>query len=451
MANILFLILPYPGCLAATLDLAERLRARGHAVSYLGMADSEEAVCAQGFSFTPLFERRFPKGFYAETEALESLPFGLASLRAQRRFIARLHAFAADLQGESGEEFRLALQRLAPDLVIFASTDLWIEWTAFIAHAAGVKSIYFHDSLTSSAKSGLPPIFTALIPDGGLLSRFRIAAAWRWFALQIKLQSWLLRPLGLDLDFEGVRRRLAAHCGYRLSRADHDRKAPRLTELVAWPIAFEFPGAETAERHYVGASIHRKRREPPFPWNRLDAQKPLVYCAMGTLVFSTKETYRRFFQAVVDLARSRPERQWVIAIGAAIDPEDLRDVPADVVIVRQAPQLQLLQRAHLMITHGGANTVKECIAFGVPMVSFPLGCDHPGNSARLVFQGLGLRADIQKASAPYLGRLIDALEADEGLRPRMKAMQASFQALEEAETAPRMVEAILRGESLDDP
>jgi UDP:flavonoid glycosyltransferase YjiC (YdhE family) len=152
---------------------------------------------------------------------------------------------------------------------------------------------------------------------------------------------------------------------------------------------------------------------------------------------------------VVDLARSRPERQWVIAIGAAIDPEDLRDVPPKVVIVRQAPQLQLLQRAHLMITHGGANTVKECIAFGVPMVSFPLGCDHPGNSARLVFHGLGLRADIQKASAPYLGRLIDALDADAGLRPRMKAMQASFQALEEAEAAPRMVEAILRGESLD--
>ena len=53
-----------------------------------------------------------------------------------------------------------------------------------------------------------------------------------------------------------------------------------------------------------------------------------------------------------------------------------------------------------MITHGGLNSISECIQAQVPMLSFPLikKVDHFGNSARVEANGFGLKADIEKDS-----------------------------------------------------
>ena len=96
----------------------------------------------------------------------------------------------------------------------------------------------------------------------------------------------------------------------------------------------------------------------------------------------------------------------MIATGAGLNPEDIEYSLSDIVIVKKAPQLEILRRAHLMVTHGGANTIKECAFMGVPMISFPLGYDHPGNTARMVHHGLGLHGDIRKLSVSYLEGLI---------------------------------------------
>ncbi|MEZ4900626.1 MAG: glycosyltransferase [Spirosomataceae bacterium] len=55
------------------------------------------------------------------------------------------------------------------------------------------------------------------------------------------------------------------------------------------------------------------------------------------------------------------------------------------------------RHADLMITHGGLNSVCECLQVGVPMLLCPLGhtADH-GNAARVVYHGWGLLYDVQK-------------------------------------------------------
>jgi zeaxanthin glucosyltransferase len=48
-------------------------------------------------------------------------------------------------------------------------------------------------------------------------------------------------------------------------------------------------------------------------------------------------------------------------VGKNIDPDDLRPIASNVIIVNTAPQIELLKRASLCITHAGLNTVLEAL------------------------------------------------------------------------------------------
>jgi len=45
--------------------------------------------------------------------------------------------------------------------------------------------------------------------------------------------------------------------------------------------------------------------------------------------------------------------QVVLSIGRNLDPEDLGSIPSNTIVVRVAPQIELLKRAALCITHAG--------------------------------------------------------------------------------------------------
>ena len=443
MSTVAIFILPNPGGLLATLDLANRLSGQKHTVHYFGLANSAKSVRDRGFPFTPVFEAHFPEGFLHETETLETLSPGLTALRAQRTFVSRIKAFIDDLLSRGGEELRDKLLQLSPDLVIFASADQWMEWPAFVAQAAGLACIYFHDSLTPGAKSGLPPISSPLIPTGSWPSRWQISIAWWRLQFERRLRSMILSPLGLYLDFDGIRRRLAANYGYPLEQCSTDRQVPRLTELIAWPQALEFACPKAPDQIYIGTSLSLHRPVEPFPWDRLDENRPLFYCALGSLLWFAKDRYRRFFQTVIDVAQSGPNRQWVLATGGGLNPKELEPLSSNIVIVRHAPQLDLLRRARLMITHGGANTIKECAFFGVPMIAFPLGYDHPGNSARMVHHGLGLRGDIRKLTVPYLEDLISKVEGSTIVRERASQIQTVLREEQDAAALMQIMGALL--------
>jgi zeaxanthin glucosyltransferase len=119
-------------------------------------------------------------------------------------------------------------------------------------------------------------------------------------------------------------------------------------------------------------------------WERLDG-RPLIYASMGTLLNGSIETYR----IILNSAAQFPESQFVVSVGNAIQIEDLGEIPKNVIAVNKAPQLELLQRATLCITHAGLNTVLESLAQGVPMVAIPVGYDQPGTAARIAHHGVG--------------------------------------------------------------
>lgn len=61
----------------------------------------------------------------------------------------------------------------------------------------------------------------------------------------------------------------------------------------------------------------------------------------------------------------------MISLGGGGSPELLQGMPGSPLVVGYAPQLELLKKATLTITHAGLNTVLESLSNGVPMVAIP--------------------------------------------------------------------------------
>src|SRR5207244_2301491 len=113
-------------------------------------------------------------------------------------------------------------------------------------------------------------------------------------------------------------------------------------------------------------------REPAlFPFERLDG-RPLIYTSMGTIQNQLMPIFRTIAAACAGL-----DAQLVMALGVK-DAPLLEGLKGDPIIVAYAPQLELLRRASLVITHAGLNTVLESLAHGVPMVAIPIANDQPG-------------------------------------------------------------------------
>lgn len=94
------------------------------------------------------------------------------------------------------------------------------------------------------------------------------------------------------------------------------------------------------------------------------------------------------------------------------------------------PQSALLPHCDAMITHGGMNTVKECICAGVPMLVYPLNAhvEQPGNAARVVYHGLGLAGNlIHETETGIQKKVLSLLETPE-FKQRVLSMQQHFQA-----------------------
>lgn len=434
----MFFIVHEVGSLNASLQLATDLKERGHKITYAGLEDSEALIRANGFDFIVLFQQHFPKTSISKLNKEKALLHALDFLRFRPRMQAFFRSFVDYLIAGGDEEFFAATKKVQPDLIIFTGVP-FVEWVVLMARAQGIRGIYLRPTLSLCEGTGLPPITSAMIPKhaGSLWQTFRIWLAWKKHKIVDARQTAGLGKLT---------RKLAAK--YQIQDYQWDSVYAKdfsvtLPEIIPFHPSFDFPAPLLPDQHYIGASICLDRHEAEFPWERLHSNKKLVYCALGTYVWHAKSKYRQFFAAVLEAARDLPDQQWVLVTGEALHTDEVGSIPENVIVVNTAPQIALLKRAGVMITHGGANTVKECILLGVPMVIFPLGGDHPGIAARAIYHGLAVRSDFTKLNAIKLRTLIDAATNDPFIRSQLRLMQARVIEMDEAKVGVKLIETLL--------
>jgi zeaxanthin glucosyltransferase len=173
----------------------------------------------------------------------------------------------------------------------------------------------------------------------------------------------------------------------------------------------------------------------PFPWERVTAER-MIYGSLGTLVNGLEHVYRKIIAASAMI----PGTQLVLSIGNNIRLEDLGKLPGNAIVVRSAPQLELLKRAHLCITHAGANTVLESLAAGVPMIAIPIGFDQPGMAARVAYHGVGEFLEEENLTSDKLKALITTIMDDPNYKTRAVQMRDEIAAIRGLERAVTIIE-----------
>jgi len=222
-----------------------------------------------------------------------------------------------------------------------------------------------------------------------------------------------------------------------------------IPELVLCPLELDFPRSQLRDNcHYVEASIDEDRKDISFPWQCLDPGKQLIYCSLGSQSHLIHNGHK-LLQRVIEAVSERAGWQLVLTTGARWSAQDLETTGCGgSIFVNRAPQLEILKRTWIAITHGGFNSVKECIFHGVPMVVCPLIRDHPAVAARVLHHGLGVRVNVHTISVESVKTALDEIDTNPLFHVRAGRMQRLFRERERAGDAVRIVLSILDSNEL---
>lgn len=382
--RFLFVVIPQRGHLYPYLGPALHLRERGHEVEFYAEGPIDEPLGALGL-------RRWPPA-YPPTESLHAGAAFSARVRDEawlRGFVERML-----LGGVLDQATRLerTIAQLRPDALVL---DPMVYAGAIAAHRAGVPWAAVSNSLNPALPDDV---------DSALL---------RTVAKLAPRRDALFAAQGLRPRFRGC-----------------DLLAPELT------IAFTsraLVGESPPGVHLVGASLPPRPREPPsgVEWSQ-PRRRPRAYMSLGSQVYHQP----RIFKTVAAALRDR-ELELVASLGD-LDPTAIEPWPRGARLRPWWPQLEVLPHVDVMVTHGGANSVMEALAHGVPLLVSPI-CNDQFHQATLVARaGLGLSLDLQTATPDACGAALDAL-----LEPDLRARAAGSMPSDGASRAADLLESWL--------
>lgn len=148
------------------------------------------------------------------------------------------------------------------------------------------------------------------------------------------------------------------------------------------------PAIQLVGAPFATSDVKRRGDEQPFPWQRLGT-KPRLYCSFGSQAFFQPSLFRRIFAEA-----ERLHYQVIASVGELVDDDRfVGSAPPDAVLVRYAPQLELLGNVDVVVSHGGANSVVESLANGRPLLLLTLCNDQPLQARFLTASGAGLALD----------------------------------------------------------
>jgi MGT family glycosyltransferase len=184
---------------------------------------------------------------------------------------------------------------------------------------------------------------------------------------------------------------------------------------------FHLMGGQFDESYrFVGPSIASRTEQANFPFHEIKSG-PLIYISLGTIYNDWPEFYRACFEAFAHT----PYRV-VLASGDGSAAQGLGNPPANFIVRPSVPQLEILQRADLFITHGGMNSASEALYFGVPLIVLPQHGDQYLVASRTKELGAGLTLHRSEATAENLKQTAARVLSDSRFKTSAMEIAESF-------------------------
>ena len=392
-----FVSLPLYGHLNPMTALARRLQSRGNEIVFLGVPDVEPFARAANLNFVPYAEKEYPIG----TAGWEQV----AKLHGREVIEYTFAELTPGLTKVAFEHLPQAIAKHGIEALVIDTAHFFIE---LIPMSLGIPYVHVWNVLNVDFSGTTPACLFSGPPDTTPEALARNAEGLEWI-------GQFLGPLA-----EHFAMPYAAKTGLEIDWSNPAATVSKLAVISQLPKEFDFPNIPwSPEFHYTGPFHDDRGREPiPFPWAKLDG-RPLIYASMGTLVNGLEDVYKTILKAVTPMS----DFQVVLSVGHNVTIDRLRPIPSNVIVVPSAPQLELLKRATLCITHAGLNTTLESLAKGVPMVAIPIGYDQPGAAARIAYHGAGELIELEDLTVDRLSALIQQVQTNPSYREKARYFQ----------------------------
>jgi MGT family glycosyltransferase len=187
--------------------------------------------------------------------------------------------------------------------------------------------------------------------------------------------------------------------------------------------------------HRLDSSV--RTTEPPYSIPEdLGTGGTRVYLSLGSLGSADVDLMRRLIDVL-----GRTDHAVVVSKGPQHALIELAD---NMVGEEFLPQPSILPLVDVVITHGGNNTITECLHFGRPMVILPLFWDQYDNAQRMEELGLGVRLATYTFEDNELMGAIERLRVDEGAGERLATMSRRIQGSAGTQRAADLIETLAR-------
>jgi MGT family glycosyltransferase len=369
MSHILVCNVPFHGHVNPTLAVVRELVARGETVHYYLTDTFRPAIEAAGAVFKS-YESRLVGG---AKRGPRRRPPPSTILEGMLEECCQVYDQVID-----------AVQAEPPDYIIYDSMCLW---GPLLARQLDIPAVAFHTSFVSTNTS------VSVIPS--------------------------TQHGAADPSYKNVRlfiQQLQEEYQHPMPGLHHLWGNVEPLNLVFFPHILQ-PDIDDEGFIFVGPSIRPHEDAGIFPLERLGAES-VLYISLGTVLTGNVDFYRMCFNAFAD-------KPWqvVMSYGTRFAPIALGPTPANFLIAAHVPQLAVLQRAAVFLTHGGMGSVTEALYYGVPMVLCPQTREQIITARRLVDLGLGVMLIAAVVTKDTLEDAVEQVMSDPAFRARAQTIQ----------------------------
>jgi UDP:flavonoid glycosyltransferase YjiC (YdhE family) len=174
----------------------------------------------------------------------------------------------------------------------------------------------------------------------------------------------------------------------------------------------------------------------------IGTERPFIYATYGT-----ENGPQAPWEAIVG-GLAAVDVDAVVTVGRGVDLDPLRSMLADlspgrVRIEHYVPQAFLMERATVVISHGGAGTMLAAGVAGVPQIVIPVGADQFENTDAFVSAGVAVAIGHNEVDATVIADRLRLLLGDGDFGDRSRALARAFGEMPSPESiANRLVELV---------
>lgn len=340
MKKIVFFSIPGHGHINPTLSVVRELAQKGYIIIYYSSEEFKPGIEAAGALFMP----------YVTKHPVDS--------KISRKLSILGEAYMK-ITEDMLPNLLLAVRKTQPDFIIHDGVAIWgkiIAQVLDIPAISLVTTFAFNENVSIKYPKLTAATFINLIQNPiALIKTIQMykAVASKYHVQLQKLSELAVNKEGLNIVF---------------------------TSKYFQPCVDTFD----ATFKFVGPSIYPRMHQVDF-LEKIDQKKKMIYISIGTV----NNDNLSFYQLCINTFRDTPY-QIILSLGHRFTDADLPPIPENIVVRNHIPQLEILQKADIFISHAGMNSTNESMYYGVPMITVPQIIEQKLNALRVQELGAGI-------------------------------------------------------------